>query len=91
MDDRSQPRTERRRLTHVDRRGRPRMVDVSGKPPTARRAVAEAMVICSQETLTLAIDGRPAAWRGEILGTAPACAKSASAVWEKLRHLHCVR
>jgi cyclic pyranopterin phosphate synthase len=48
---------ERRRLTHVDRRGRPRMVDVSGKPPTARRAVAEAEVICSQETLTLVIDG----------------------------------
>lgn len=57
MDDRSQPRTERRRLTHVDRRGRPRMVDVSGKPPTARRAVAEAEVMCSQETLTLVIDG----------------------------------
>ena len=57
MDDRSQPRTERRRLTHVDRRGRPRMVDVSGKPPTARRAVAEAEVVCSQETLTLVIDG----------------------------------
>ena len=57
MDDRSQPRTERRRLTHVDRRGRPRMVDVSGKPPTARRAVAEAVVACSQETLTLVIDG----------------------------------
>ena len=57
MDDRSQPRTERRRLTHVDRGGRPRMVDVSGKPPTARRAVAEAGVACSQETLTLVIDG----------------------------------
>ena len=26
------PRTERRRLTHVDRSGRPRMVDVSDKP-----------------------------------------------------------
>ena len=57
MDDRPKPRTERRRLTHVDRGGRPRMVDVSDKPPTARRAVAEAEVACSQETLTLAIDG----------------------------------
>ena len=56
MDDR-QPRTERRRLSHVDRRGRPRMVDVSDKAPTARRAVAEAEVACSQETLTLVIDG----------------------------------
>ncbi len=57
MDDRSQPRAERRRLTHVDRRGRPRMVDVSEKAPTARRAVAEGEVACSQETLTLVIDG----------------------------------
>jgi len=56
MDDR-QPRTERRRLSHVDRGGRPRMVDVSAKPVTARRAVAEALVACSQETLSLVIDG----------------------------------
>ena len=57
MDDRQPPRSERRRLTHVDRGGRPRMVDVSAKQPTARRAVAEALVACSQETLSLVIDG----------------------------------
>ena len=57
MDQRSQPRAGRRRLTHVDRGGRPRMVDVSAKLPTARRAVAEAEVVCSQETLSLVIDG----------------------------------
>ncbi len=57
MDDRSQPRAARRRLSHVDRGGRPRMVDVSGKAPTARRAIAEGEVACSQETLTLVIDG----------------------------------
>jgi cyclic pyranopterin phosphate synthase len=56
MDEHT-PRTERRRLSHVDRRGRPRMVDVSEKAPTPRRAVAEAEVACSQETLTLVIDG----------------------------------
>ena len=56
MDDRP-PRIERRRLSHVDRRGRPRMVDVSAKPETARRAVAEALVVCSQDTLSLVIDG----------------------------------
>jgi len=33
------------------------MVDVSGKPATARRATAEALVACSQETLSLVIDG----------------------------------
>ena len=47
MDRSDAPRVERRRLTHVDRRGRPRMVDVSAKPPTARRAVAEAEVAVS--------------------------------------------
>jgi molybdenum cofactor biosynthesis enzyme len=41
------PRAERRRLSHVDRSGRPRMVDVSAKPVTARRAVAEAIVTMS--------------------------------------------
>lgn len=50
-------RKERRKLTHVDRRGRPRMVDVSTKPPTARRAVAEALVRMDQDTLSLVIDG----------------------------------
>jgi cyclic pyranopterin monophosphate synthase len=50
-------RAERRRLTHVDRGGRPRMVDVSDKPVTARRAVAEAEVAVSAETLSLVIDG----------------------------------
>ena len=48
MDRSDAPRAERRRLTHVDRRGRPRMVDVSAKPPTARRAVAEAEVAVSR-------------------------------------------
>jgi cyclic pyranopterin phosphate synthase len=68
MDDRQQPRAERRRLTHVDRGGRPRMVDVSTKPPTARRAVAEALVACSQETLSLVIDGSGP--KGDVLTVA---------------------
>jgi cyclic pyranopterin monophosphate synthase len=62
------PRAERRRLTHVDRRGRPRMVDVSAKPPTARRAVAEAEVAVSAETLSLVIDGGGA--KGDVLTVA---------------------
>ena len=57
MDQQPKTRPERRRLTHVDRAGRPRMVDVSEKPPTARRAVAEAFVTMGQETLSLVIDG----------------------------------
>jgi cyclic pyranopterin phosphate synthase len=62
------PRTERRRLTHLDRSGRPRMVDVSAKPVTARRAVAEAFVTLSAETLSLVIDGGNE--KGDVLGVA---------------------
>ena len=62
------PRSERRRLTHLDRSGRPRMVDVSAKAPTARRAVAEAFVTLSAETLSLVIDGGNE--KGDVLGVA---------------------
>ena len=61
-------RHERRRLTHVTRSGRPRMVDVSEKPPTARRAVAEAFVEVEQETLTAVIDGQVG--KGDVLTVA---------------------
>jgi cyclic pyranopterin phosphate synthase len=61
-------RAERRRLTHVDRTGRPRMVDVSEKPVTARRAVAEGIVTLSPETLNLVIDGRTT--KGDVLTVA---------------------
>jgi cyclic pyranopterin phosphate synthase len=44
------------------------MVDVSAKPITARRAVAEAEVVCSQETLSLVIDGRGP--KGDVLTVA---------------------
>lgn len=68
MDHKQAPRAERRRLSHVDRTGRPRMVDVSSKPVTARRAVAEALVAVSPETLSLVIDGGGA--KGDVLGVA---------------------
>ena len=61
-------RADRRHLTHVDRTGRPRMVDVSGKPPTARRAVAEAEVGMTQETISLIVDGK--ALKGDVLTVA---------------------
>ena len=68
MDRSDAPRAERRRLTHIDRRGRPRMVDVSAKPATARRAVAEAEVAVSAETLSLVIDGGGS--KGDVLTVA---------------------
>jgi len=62
------PRAERRRLTHVDRSGRPRMVDVSDKAITPRRAVAEAFVRMGPETLSLVIDGGNE--KGDVLAVA---------------------
>lgn len=44
------------------------MVDVSDKPITARRAVAEAFVAMSPETLSLVIDGSGP--KGDVLGVA---------------------
>ena len=41
------------------------MVDVSDKPATARRAVAEALVVMDQDTLSLIIDGH--ATKGDVL------------------------
>ncbi len=61
-------RKERRRLSHVDRVGRPRMVDVSDKPVSPRRAVAEATVKMDQDTLTLIIDGSGS--KGDVLSVA---------------------
>jgi cyclic pyranopterin monophosphate synthase len=68
MDRSDAPRAERRRLTHIDRGGRPRMVDVSAKPATARRAVAEAEVAVAPETMSLVIDGGGA--KGDVLTVA---------------------
>lgn len=61
-------RRERRKLTHVSRGGRPRMVDVSAKPPTARRATAEAFVTLEQDTISAIIDGQTT--KGDVLTVA---------------------
>lgn len=64
----SETRAVRRRLSHVDRAGRPRMVDVTEKPATARRAVAEAIIGLAPETLSLVIDGSGP--KGDVLTVA---------------------
>jgi cyclic pyranopterin monophosphate synthase len=45
-------------LSHVDARGRVRMVDVSAKPDTAREAVARGLVRLSPATIKLIRSGR---------------------------------
>lgn len=57
-----------RRLTHTDRGGRARMVDVSGKPATPRVAVARAEVRMQPGTLALIRANRVA--KGDVLGVA---------------------
>jgi len=44
-------------LTHLDQKGQARMVDVGGKPMTARQAVAEGRVRMNAETFRKALDG----------------------------------
>ena len=56
------------KLSHLDPTGRARMVDVSGKPATARDAVAEGFLRMTPETLALAISGRGA--KGEVIAVA---------------------
>ena len=56
------------KLTHFDGSGAAHMVDVSGKAPTAREAVAEGAVRMAPATLALILDGR--AGKGDVLGVA---------------------
>ena len=55
-------------FTHIDKKGRVRMVDVSDKPPTDRRAVAQAVVVMQPETLAQIKDQRIK--KGNVLETA---------------------
>jgi cyclic pyranopterin phosphate synthase len=56
------------RFSHFDEKGRAVMVDVSGKAPTLRTAVASALVRMSSETLSLVLDGQTA--KGDVFAVA---------------------
>lgn len=55
-------------LTHLDGQGAARMVDVGGKPVTARRAVAEAELVTGADVIAVLRDGRVP--KGNALETA---------------------
>ena len=55
-------------LTHFDEGGKPRMVDLSAKPATAREAVARGRVRLAPETLALVTAGRVG--KGDVIGIA---------------------
>ncbi len=80
------PRSKRG-LTHVSPSGEVRMVDVSAKPETVRRAVAAAIVHMKAETLALALGGR--AKKGDVLATARIAGISAAKrTWELVPLCH---
>lgn len=56
------------KLTHIDAAGRPRMVDVTGKPDTHREAVAKGIVRMQASTFDLLKKGKMA--KGDVLAVA---------------------
>jgi cyclic pyranopterin phosphate synthase len=61
-------RSEQKGLTHLDADGRPRMVDVSHKPDTAREATAKGSIYLNAITLAQATSGEGK--KGDVLTTA---------------------
>ncbi|MFD2649568.1 cyclic pyranopterin monophosphate synthase MoaC [Devosia albogilva] len=55
-------------LTHLDARGQAHMVDIGDKAVTRRRAVAEATVLATRETITALVEG--SGNKGDALATA---------------------
>lgn len=57
-------------LTHVDKHGKPSMVDVSGKSVTRRRARARAVVKFPEGTVAADTDGEIRSKKGPVFSTA---------------------
>ena len=58
----------KKRLSHIDRAGRARMVDVSAKADTKREAVARGSVVMQPETLSLITSGGTP--KGDVIAVA---------------------
>lgn len=58
----------KKKLSHLDDSGKPRMVDVSAKQDTVREATARGVVLMSADTLKLAT--RKSGAKGDVLTTA---------------------
>jgi cyclic pyranopterin phosphate synthase len=56
------------KLSHIDEKGEARMVDVSDKASTARRAIAEGFIAMQPQTLALVETGE--AKKGDVIGAA---------------------
>jgi cyclic pyranopterin phosphate synthase len=62
------PLSDEKKLTHIDASGRPRMVDISGKSDTARKAAVKGIVRMHPSTFRLIRQGGIA--KGDVLTTA---------------------
>ena len=58
------------KLTHIDKKGRPRMVDVGKKTPTARTALAEARIIFPEAVASTLRAGDMRSAKGPVIDTA---------------------
>ncbi len=58
------------KLSHLDKRGNPTMVDVSAKQPTHRTATAQSIVVLPGEVLQHLIDGELQTKKGAVFQTA---------------------
>jgi len=58
----------KKKLTHIDAKGSARMVDVSQKPATDRRATARGKLLVSKATLDVVRSGKTP--KGDVLGAA---------------------
>jgi len=77
------------RLTHLDHRGRARMVDVGGKRETVREAVARGEVVMMPATLGLVTSGR--ARKGDVLAIAQVAGiAAAKRTWELIPLCHSI-
>jgi len=64
------------KLSHMDDAGRPRMVDVTGKPDTVRQAIARGRVIMQASTFEVIKQGGTA--KGDVLSVAQLAGISAA-------------
>jgi cyclic pyranopterin phosphate synthase len=85
--DRKRTRGPATALTHMDHRGRARMVDVGEKPETIREAVARGEVVVAPPTLRVITGGT--ARKGDVLAVAQVAAiAAAKRTWELIPLCH---
>lgn len=75
------------KLTHIDEKGRPKMVDVSEKQDTKRTSLAKGSIYMKPETLALIVTGSLA--KGDVLSVAQTAGiMAAKKTWENIPMCH---